>query len=204
MRVFDSFAGLAGFVLSDLRFPHEQAHKIETYGWAPALYEESIRTFADGRTARGIWRNGHSEAPELACFVADVDNANDARPMLTAEEFAARLGGPGPEGPAWFTYTSFSSRPEHPKFRAVLDTSRPLIRAEAAMLFVWMDHHVLNGQGDSSIYDSGDYLYGPPHSTEWQVGGAGALDVDAILAEVNADPVLSAVARFCQLSRQPT
>ena len=188
MRPFDSFARLAEFVLCDLRYPYDQGHKFETYGWVPAPYEKSVRTFDSGRSEQGLWRNGAAEADLLSCLIMDVDNDNDAQPMLTPDEFAARMGSTGPAGAAWFTYTSFSSRPEHPKFRAVIDTSRVLTRAESASVFCWLNLHALNQQGDSSIYDPGDYLYAPPCNTACQVGGDGPLDVDAILAEVAADP----------------
>ncbi|MDT7953833.1 MAG: hypothetical protein RQ966_20220 [Acetobacteraceae bacterium] len=188
MRPFDSFARLAEFVLCDLRYPYDQGHKFETYGWVPAPYEKSVRTFDSGRSEQGLWRNGAAEADLLSCLIMDVDNDNDAQPMLTPDEFAARMGSTGPAGAAWFTYTSFSSRPEHPKLRAVIDTSRVLTRAESASVFCWLNLHALNQQGDSSIYDPGDYLYAPPCNTACQVGGDGPLDVDAILAEVAADP----------------
>lgn len=204
MRAFDSFARLAEFVLSNLRYPYDQSHKFETYGWVPALYNETIRTFESGRSAKGIWRNGAAEADLLACFVADVDNHNSEQPMLTCDEFARRLSGAGRDGPAWFTYTSFSSKPDHPKFRVVIDTSRALTRAEAAGVFCWLNLHVLNQQGDSSIYDDGDYLYAPPCNTAWQVGGDQPLDVDAVLAEITADPALYAtVQRTSRPQRAP-
>lgn len=59
--------------------------------------------------------------------------------------------------------------------------SRLLTPDEAFAVFTWFNH-ALDYQLDGSIYDQGDYLYGPPMESDVRVNLDGeALDVDAYL-----------------------
>ncbi len=180
-----SFAAVRDHVLYELRFPTPQSNKLESYGFVPALYDSSNRTFtrrADGHqfTRFGQWRNGAPESDALSLFYADVDNADYGRPIVTMQEVANRLDA---HGFAYFMYTSFSHTPEKPKFRVVIDTDRDLTRIEMLHVALWLNWTVLGQQADVSIYDPVDFVFAPPHDpTCMERLNARPLVVDAALA----------------------
>lgn len=181
-----TFAAVRDHVLDGLRFPTPQSNKLESYGFVPALYMPSERTFtrrSNGHqfTRHGCWRNGATESDALSLFYADVDNADSGRPTVTMQEVANRLD---THGFAYFMYTSFSHTPEKPKFRVVIDTDRDLTRVEMLHVAVWLNWIALGQQADLSIYDPGDFVFAPPHDpTCMERLSAGPLVVDAALAE---------------------
>jgi hypothetical protein len=56
----DTFDQLRDLILG-LRYPKPQSSKAETYGWVPALYDQSERRFKNGTTKVGNWRRGSAE-----------------------------------------------------------------------------------------------------------------------------------------------
>lgn len=182
-REFASFAGLRSYVLERLRYPEPQGHKLTTYSWAPTLYMPTVNIGRGHRDAE-CWRCGDAEADDLSCFVADIDNKDDGRPHATEVEVAMRLAAmlADPQPVEHFTYRTFSSSPGRPKFRLACETDRNLTRAEMLDIFVLADERAFGGQGDGSIYDPGDHLFGPPHDTETTAMHGVPLPVDALLA----------------------
>ncbi len=182
-RDFETFADLRRHVLVDLRFPRDTADKRHGFGWSPTLFLPGEREFTDGTRRHGHWRRGEFECETLSAFIADVDNADDTRPIVTPEEVAERLL--AEFGPlSLFTYTSHSDRPEKRKFRVCTETDRDIAREEAGAMFVWLDRHVFGGQGDASIYDPADFLFAPPHRSEALERDGKPLAVDPLLWRV--------------------
>lgn len=181
---FADFGGLRDCILARLRYPKPQGHKLETYGFVPTLYEPTINV-ARGHKEPACWRCGSAEADELSCIVFDIDNKYDTRPRVTQDEVAERLHRlVGDKRPVeHFTYTSYSSSDERRKFRLLGETDRNLTRREMLDIFVLADERVFGGQGDGSIHDRGDFVYGPPHHTEVTVVHGAPLPVDALLAQ---------------------
>ncbi|MCJ2124927.1 hypothetical protein [Methylobacterium sp. J-077] len=162
-----SFAALRDHVVVKLLYSKPQADKAETNAWVPTLYEVSDRTFVNSTTGRsftkrGEWRSGAAEAEKLSVFIADVDNADTGRPIISVQAVAAALDA---MGVSYFMYTSFSHTPEKPKFRVIVDTDRDLTRTEMLRIAVWLNAVAFGGQTDFSIYDPGDFLFAPPHVT---------------------------------------
>lgn len=184
---FTSFSSLRDHVLMALEYPEAQTHKSQTYGWLPSEFNVSdkrnkdgtIYTNPDGEVWSAHWRVGHAEIDSLSVFVADVDNADESRPKVTQKAVTAALKA---QGWSCFTYSSFSSKPRHQKFRTVIDTTRPITRKEAGELFVLLNTTVFGAQGDAAIYDPADYLYAPPHGSTTTQHEGQPLDVDASLA----------------------
>jgi hypothetical protein len=111
----------------------------------------------------------------------DVDNDMEGKPKVSQDEVGERLhkivGWVN-----WFSYTSYSHTAEKPKFRVIIQIDRYITRTEMLRIFHVLNHEVLGGQGDDSIYDPGDYLYAPPHETRTTQQSGGPLCVDDILA----------------------
>jgi hypothetical protein len=181
---FCNFAGLRGYVLGPLRYPTQQSNKFETYSWSPTLYSPTINV-ARRHTEPACWRCAEAEANALSCWVADIDNKDDGRPFVSEAQVAAEMASlmPGQQPVEHFTYTSFSSSTERRKFRLICETDRDLTRAEQRDTFILLNERVLGAQGDGSIYDPGDHLYGPPHHTEITVVRGVPLPIDLLLAE---------------------
>lgn len=182
-----SFQTLRDHVLVTLRYSQPQQDKLECYGWVPTLFQFSERTFKNRKTGLpfsrlGSWRVGSAELDALSAFYADVDNSDADKPIVTMEDVAANLAKHGLT-PSYFCYTSYSHTPEKPKFRVVVEIDRDITRAEMLRMFVWLNWAVLGGQGDPSIYDTGDFIFAPPHSTQTRESmSGGPLGVDDILA----------------------
>lgn len=162
-----SFVALRDHVVVDRRYPTLQSNKQETYGWVPTLYELSDRILVNSTTGRsftkrGEWRSGTAEAEKLSVFIADVDNADTGRPIISMHEVAAALDA---MDFSYFMYASFSHAVARPKFRVVIDTDRDLTRTEMLGIAVWLNAVAFGGQTDFSIYDPGDFLFAPPHVT---------------------------------------
>jgi hypothetical protein len=181
-HAFASFDELSQHVLVDLRYPRPQSHKFETYGWTPTLFHQSVRTLKNGEMEEGSWWRGVAELDELFAWYCDVDNADASRPMVTPDEVVRRLCGSFGHCIRCFVYTTFSHTVARPKFRLVVHISRYIKRAEAVRVFAHLDHTVLGHQADPSIYDSGDYLYAPPHECETTQHGGEPLPIDEVLA----------------------
>jgi hypothetical protein len=179
---FSDFGALRSYVLDRLRYPSPQASKAETYSWVPTLYMPTINVERRHSYAEG-WRSAEAEADDLSCLIGDIDNKNDERPHASEVEIAAGLGSlvAGQTSIEHFTYTTYSSLAERRKFRLIVETDRNVSRTEQRDIFVLLNERAFGGQGDGSIYDPGDHLYGPPYNTGITVTHGAPLPVDALL-----------------------
>lgn len=150
-------------------YPNSPTHKEEAFGWTPTLFRESERE-SDGRW--GHWRKGEHAADELTLFVADLDNHQPNHPMIDIDTVETALSSLNLN---YILYTSFSHKPERHKVRIVIAVSRSLTPDEAFRVFTFFNA-AFEFQLDGSIYDPGDFLYGPP------------LDSDT-RCETNGDPL---------------
>jgi hypothetical protein len=178
---FRGFDGLREYVLDDLRYPRFQSNKLETYGWSPTLYAPMIN-IARGHQEEDCWRCEEAEADDLSCWIADLDNKSEDRPHASESGIAAGLAVLCGQQIEHFTYTTYSSVPEHRKFRVTAETSRNVTRAEQRDIYILFNERLFDGQGDGSIYDRGDHIYGPPCNTETTVTHGVPLPVDDLLA----------------------
>ena len=185
-------------IKANATYPTPQSNKWETYAWTPTLFETSINEKGE----EGMWRVGAHVADTLSLFIADLDNQHANRTMIdfdTVAETLASLGLPH------FLYTSFSHTPERHKVRIVIPTDRDLTPDEAFRVFLWFNT-VFDRQLDGSIYDPGDFLYGPPHGGRTLTALDGEpLCVDAFLALSDALPEedRTCVTRGTQVERRP-
>ena len=189
---FASFDRFYEFTRTGLRYPKRQSNKFETYSWTPTLFEFSDRTFKRGRPdafiKNGLWRTADAQANMLTAFVIDIDNPFDGRDQMTIEAVTGRLE---ETGIRYFLYTTYSHGPDKHKFRLVMPVSRHLTNDEAASVFSVFNWHLFCGQGDASIYDRGDHIYGPPYSgiiENHNSENGVALDVDGYLELSNQLP----------------
>lgn len=174
--LYSDFAGfLAGFKAMAV-YPRAQATKAESYGLTPTLFEEGVYK---GRL--GHWRRAEFATDSLTLFYADIDNANPAYPQVTIDDIEDVLRA---LGVSYLLYTSFSHKPERHKVRIMCPVSRAMTYRETFIVFL-LFQHLLEHQGDASIYDPSDYLYGPGPNAEIRSYKDGlALEVDAIIKAV--------------------
>lgn len=166
-----------------LTYPGQQPSKFHTFGWSPALFDESINRYGE----EGLWRVGSAASDEVSVFFGDIDNANPDQPEIKMEDVEQALED---LGLSFFLYPSFSHDEDgRHKFRVVIDTDRALSWDECFRVAGVLGYEVFGQQGDFSIYDKGDHLYGPAARF-----GCGALSpgeplvVDAVLARWDALP----------------
>lgn len=175
MKDYATWNAFVSEFLSDATYPNSPAHKEEAYGWTPTLFVESERE-SDGQL--GYWRKGEYAADKLTLFVADLDNHHHDRQMIDIDTVEATLLALHLN---FILYTSFSHKPERHKVRIVIPVTRDLTPDEAFNVFTFFNA-AFEGQLDGSIYDPGDFLYGPPLDSDARCEtGGDALDVDAYL-----------------------
>lgn len=188
MEVYTDFQDFASRFWSEASFPTPQSHKFETYGWTPTLFRESNwrpKSKPDATPEYGLWRTGEACTEHVTLGYFDLDNQHDDQPMVEIDVIEAVLR---EVGVSYVLYTSFSHKPERHKVRIVTPISRAATHNEMFLVYVWLNH-ALYYQLDGSIYDLGDFLYGPPYLGErrlWTEGAA--FDVDAILGIVKELP----------------
>jgi len=172
---YEDFASFVHGFLDLATYPRPVTSKMETYGWTPVLFEPSINHHGED----GVWRDGQFANDELTLFVADLDNQNADRTIIDLGDVADTLTD---LGLSHLLYTSFTSRPERPKFRIVIPVTRPLTCDEAFTVFEWFNA-AFDRQLDGSIYDPGDHLYGPTATSTVVIKTDGqSLDVDRFIA----------------------
>lgn len=178
---FDSWPEFVTDFLQNVTYPKPASHKFESYGWTPTIFAEGLNKYGKF----GHWRRGANGGDELSLFIADMDNQFADRDMIdidTLEAFLRHLG------LSFVLYTSFSHKAEHHKVRIVTPVTRPLTPDEAFTVFTWLNH-ALDYQLDGSIYDQGDYLYGPPQGADVRMELSGqALDVNHYLTLADGLP----------------
>lgn len=180
-RFNDSWPEFVTDFLANAVYPKPSSNKFECYGWTPTIFAEGLNKYGQ----HGHWRRAANGGDELTLFIADMDNQFADREMIdidTLEAFLRHLGLP------FVLYTSFSHKPERHKVRIVTPVSRLLTPDEAFTVFTWFNH-ALDYQLDGSIYDQGDYLYGPPMESDVRVELSGQpLDVDHYLTLADGLP----------------
>ena len=187
-----TFAEIVGVILDGARYPWEQSNKYETRGWCPTWFVVSERLRKDSlEMERGWFRRGAATSGLISLMYLDLDNDKEDEPHVSIgklERILKEIGVPHA------LYTSYSHRPERHKVRAVMPINRYATYDEAHAMYE-VFNWALDGQLDGSIYDPGDYLYGPPFEgvriDNSLPGLEIALDVDAVLAfraDLAADP----------------
>lgn len=172
---YEDFAAFVEGFLQTATYPKPTDSKYECYGWTPTLFAPSVNRHDE----EGVWRDGAFANDHLTLFIADLDNQYPERTTIQIADVAEALT---ELGLSHLLYTSFTSKPERPKFRIVIPVSRPLTCDEAFEVFLWFNA-AFDRQLDGTVYDKGDHLYGPPAtSTVVQETGLGVIDVDAFLA----------------------
>lgn len=181
---YDDFeAFVRGFVATAV-YPTPQASKTESYGWTPVAFEESEwrpKSRPDATPKRGLWRVGHASTNRLTLHYGDIDNDRSGE-WVSFEEVCSTLRGLGLSYLAYTSYSHLKKQPGQHKVRFVLPVSRVMSYDEARAVAV-VFHEVFRRQSDLTIFDPGDFLYGPPHGGEidsWVEGQS--LDVDKALA----------------------
>ncbi|QQP93538.1 hypothetical protein IGS68_33500 (plasmid) [Skermanella sp. TT6] len=169
--------------IRSLTYPDQQPSKFHTFGWSPALFDESVNRYGE----EGLWRVGSAASDEVSCFFGDIDNANPDQPEIRMEDAEQALED---LGLSFFLYPSYSHDEDgRHKFRVVIDSSRAMTWDECFRVAGVLGHEVFGQQGDFSIYDKGDHLYGP--AARYGIGALSPgdpLDVDATLARWDALP----------------
>ncbi len=160
----DSFADLMGCVLQDLKGEEglpKDAHK----GWVPAKFLQDKR-HKDG------------EIDEITSLVIDIDVADDFVGVpVQWDDVVARL-----PGVSLFGYTSYSSTPAKPRYRLVIETDRPMTRAEVRPMTAWVSWLACNRQADMSMADAAHYAIAPAHHAPTYFQAGKPMCVDATLA----------------------
>lgn len=190
-KEFVTFEDAANYVLVDLKFPTKQGHKYNSYSWIPTMFEPSTYVTKKGFEFRGFYREGKYEADVLTMFVMDIDHdKTDERVSMDDAMWIARnnLGN-------CFSYTTYSDSPEKPKYRLVMEPSRPLTRQESFKIAAFLNVDFFAKAADLSIYDPGDHIYAPPFNGEastWFDGSPMDVDMYLELAEefLEANPEL--------------
>ncbi len=189
--------------LQTATYPRPSEAKTDIYGWTPTWFEPSDRLRSDGELEHGVWRDGSVAADHLTLFIADLDNHQDDQPRVSIDTVSEVLTA---LGVAHLLYTSHSHTPEKHKVRIVTPVSRHLTPDEAHQVFTVLSH-ALAYQLDGSIYDPGDFLYGPGLASTVVRAPGEALDVDEWLgwAEALPDHVKARFVRQTAIERrQPT
>jgi len=156
-------------------YPKSSASKYECYGWTPTLFAHGVNKYGE----EGHWRLAAHGGDELSLFIADMDNQFVDRSMIEIEALEAFLRH---LGLSFVLYTSFTHKPDRHKVRIVTPVTRYLTPDEAFKIFTWFNA-ALDYQLDGSIYDQGDFLYGPPLESDVRVELTGKpLDVDHYLS----------------------
>lgn len=173
--LYDTFPAFVDDFLTAATMPAPATNKGDAYGWAPTLFE--LRP--DPRDASVIGeRKGAYALDTVSLFVADLDNQHDDRTMIdiaTVETTLTNLG------LSFLLYTSFSHTVERHKVRIVCPISRDMTTDEAFRVFLWFNA-AFDRQLDGSVYDLGDFLYGPALASDIRVHLTGdPLEVDAFL-----------------------
>ena len=188
---FGSYDGFPSFVADFVEqgiHPAPATNKEDAYGWTPTMFEPNgseaainERSKQFGNRSRDViaHRAGEYAADNLTLFTADLDNQHAHRRMIDLDTVEATLT---TMGFSFLLYTSFSHQPARHKVRIVMPVSRMLTPAEAFTVFT-VFNYAFEYQLDGSIYDGGDFLYGPPLGSDIRFNLTGAvLPVDDYLA----------------------
>lgn len=161
---------VAGFLDSGVN-PSPATSKEDAFGWCATLFEPNgeedavnARNAEYGSRSRTVLahRDGAHADSHLTLFFADLDNHKPEHPTISIDDLEAALRS---YGLSFLLYTSFSHKTERHKCRIIIPIDRLIDRHEAFEIFIPFNH-ALNYQLDGSIYDPGDFLYGPPSDSD--------------------------------------
>ena len=185
---YDDFPSFVTDFVEQGIHPALATNKEDAYGWTPTMFEPNgseaainERSKQFGNRSRDViaHRAGEYAADNLTLFTADLDNQHAHRRMIDLDTVEATLI---TMGFSFLLYTSFSHQPARHKVRIVMPVSRMLTPAEAFTVFT-VFNYAFEYQLDGSIYDGGDFLYGPPLGSDIRFNLTGAvLPVDDYLA----------------------
>jgi hypothetical protein len=168
--------------------------KGDAFGWCATLFHPNGEE--DAVNERNELYGGHNRAvlahragehaePLLTLFFADLDNHKEQFPRISIDDLENALRAMSFN---FMLYTSFSHKPERNKVRIIIPVNRPMTLIEAFEVFIPFNH-ALNFQLDGSVYDSGDFLYGPPLGSDIRICEDGqSMDVDYWLKQSAALP----------------
>lgn len=132
----------------------------------------------------GRWRKGEFCAGVMTLMYLDCDN-DGPNAHVTFDEMQAALEALGLQ---FILYTSFSHTEDQHKVRAIIPMDRHVTYEEAFLLYVWFTD-LFRYQLDGSIYNEGNFLYGPTFQGRTHAALDGdVIDADAILTDVSNLP----------------
>ena len=172
---YETFSDFVLDFVGNYVFPDVQVTKFQTYGIAPNLFDESwSKPHPKFEQRFGLYRNGEYAHDAVSLLMMDIDNSNQLFPFVSLDDVEASLKA---LNKSYLLYTSFSHKPEHPKFRAILPLERDFTWEEIWYAYQYFNPHV-NYQADGAIYDPGDHLYCPPYNSDIRCN----LDGDCVFA----------------------
>lgn len=190
MVAYENFAAMASVFVAKTRYPAPQAHKLQTYSFAPVVFNESNyvpKTQPDKAPQWGLWRTGATCLDCVTVGYFDLDNQHEDHDHIDLDAVQTILT---ELGLSYILYTSFSHLKKNGrhKVRILVPISRNVDYDTMFLVYVWLNY-ILSYQLDGSIYDPGDHLYGPTYDGEYRewLGGQ-ALNVDVVLAKIEGLP----------------
>lgn len=185
---YDNWSAFADGFFEAAMLPTPATSKNDAYGWCATLFDPSgEEDEVNARNERFGGRNRHVLAhrkgehadPHLTLFFADLDNHIEEYERISIDEVEQALRA---LALPHILYTSYSHKPERNKVRIIIPVDRPLTPKEAFEVFIPFNH-ALNYQLDGSVYDPGDFLYGPPLGSDIRICREGQpLKVDEWIA----------------------
>jgi putative DNA primase/helicase len=126
--------------------------KIEAWDFLAKKFERHTVQPAkpDGKQAKGGLWSPTVYTPGVTCFVADVD---DGTPFEELEERWAGL--------AYMLHSSFSSTPEHPKWRAIFPLRKAVSGEAWGAVWAKLNHHLMGGHCDAATKDPSRIYFWP-------------------------------------------
>ncbi|MCF4129002.1 hypothetical protein [Methylobacterium sp. SyP6R] len=182
-RSYEDFQGFVRGFQAEMVYPSPQASKVESYGWTPVAFEAGYWTSKsrpDATPKWGTWRVGSASTGRITLLYGDIDNDGEGE-WVTVEDVVEALTALGLSHLVYTSYSHLRKEAGKHKIRFITPISRPMSYDEARQIAL-VFHEVFRRQADLSIYDPGDFLYGPPHGgviTAWTEGLS--LDVDGAL-----------------------
>lgn len=179
--LYGSWEAFATEFLPRNTFPVPSEHKKHCYGWAPTLFNEGeTLNKHTGEMKFGRWRQGEFCAGVMTLMYLDCDN-DGPNAHVTFDEMKTVLEALGLQ---FLLYTSFSHTEAKHKVRAIIPMDRHVTYDEAYLIYVWFTD-LLRYQLDGSIYNEGNFLYGPILTSRTHVAlTGGVIDADAVLADL--------------------
>lgn len=176
---YETFTEFVEDFLARQQYPTPQSSKTETYGFCATHFMPGLNHPKPGREPEyGNWRIGEYAPDAVTLLIMDCDNADESLPYLTLSEVEDILSNMGLN---YLLYTSYSDTPQKPKFRIMVQPDRDLTIEEAYDGARWFNER-LGHQLDLTIYDPGDFMYGPPYNSDFRMKlDGGPLEAEMIV-----------------------